>query len=42
MNLVRTKSAYGYVIEENLTIAKEHGVEMVKAHGSQYYAWQRK
>ena len=36
------KKHYGYVIEENLKIAKEKGIEEVKSHGNKYYAWQRK
>lgn len=35
------KNNYGYIIEENLTIAKEKGIEAVKSRGNRYYAWQR-
>ncbi len=36
------KERYGAVIEENLRIAKDKGVEEVKSHGNRYYVWQRK
>jgi len=36
------KQSYGSVIEENLEIVKEKGVEGVKSRGDKYYAWQRR
>lgn len=36
------KMSYGHVINENLTTAKEKGIEAVTSHGDKYYAWQRK
>ena len=35
------KKNYGYIIEENLRIAREKGVKAVKSRGNTYYAWQR-
>lgn len=36
------KKNYGHVIEDNLRIIKEKGVNEVKSRGNKYYAWQRK
>ncbi len=36
------KNNYGYVIEDNLKIIKEKGIEEVKSRGNKYYAWQRR
>lgn len=36
------KLSYGYVIEDNLKIIKENGVEAVKSRGNKYYEWQRR
>jgi hypothetical protein len=36
------KKNYGYVIEENLKIIKEKGINAVESHGNKYYTWQRK
>lgn len=36
------KNNYGYVINDNLRIVKENGIEAVKSRGNKYYSWQRK
>lgn len=40
LNLLKTN--YGYVIEDNLRIIKEKGIDAVQSRGNQYYAWQRR
>jgi hypothetical protein len=36
------RNSYGKVIEENLNLIKEKGIDAVESRGNEYYAWQRK